>query len=64
MAMHDLNQVSGVVDRVALLVDGELTALGTPEQVLTPQNIKAAYQTEVIAFTHPQTGQHMVVPKE
>jgi iron complex transport system ATP-binding protein len=64
MAMHDLNQVSGVVDRVALLVDGVLTALGIPEEVLTPKNIKAAYQTEVLTFHHSQTGKHMIVPKE
>jgi iron complex transport system ATP-binding protein len=31
MAMHDLNQVSGIADRVALLVDGRLSALGFPK---------------------------------
>jgi len=63
MAMHDLNQVSGVVDRVALLVDGSLRCIGKPEQVLTPENIQDAYQTEVEAFLHPGSGKHYLFPK-
>lgn len=63
MAMHDLNQVSGAVDRVALLVGGRLRSLGTPEQVLTPEHIQEAYQTEVETFSHPGTGKHILLPK-
>jgi iron complex transport system ATP-binding protein len=63
MAMHDLNQVSGIVDRVALLVDGRLQCIGKPEEVLTPENIQAAYQTEVETFSHPRTGKHFLFPK-
>lgn len=63
MAMHDLNQVSGVVDRVALLVGGQLRSLGTPEKVLTPEHIQDAYQTEVETFSHPRTGKHILLPK-
>lgn len=63
MAMHDLNQVSGIVDRVALLVDGCLQAVGKPEQVLTPENINKAYQTEVETFSHPNTGRHYIFPR-
>ena len=64
MAMHDLNQVSGIVDRVALLVDGCLQAVGRPEQVLTPENINKAYQTEVVTITHPSTRRHYIFPRE
>ena len=63
MAMHDLNQVSGAVDRVALLVDGELRSMGEPDAVLTPENIQEAYQTEVETFRHPRTGKHYLFPK-
>lgn len=63
MAMHDLNQVSGIVDRVALLVEGSLRAIGKPEQVLTPENINKAYQTEVETFSHPSTGRHYIFPR-
>lgn len=63
MAMHDLNQISGVVDRVALLVGGVLRSVGKPEEVLTPEHIQEAYQTEVETFLHPQTGKHYLFPK-
>ncbi len=62
MAMHDLNQVSGTADRVALLVDGCLHSTGTPEDVLTPENIKETYQTQVEIFNHPRTGKHFIIP--
>ncbi len=62
MAMHDLNQVSGTADRVALLVDGCLHSTGTPEDVLTSENIKETYQTQVEIFNHPRTGKHFIIP--
>lgn len=62
MAMHDLNQVSGTADRVALLVDGCLHAIGKPEEVLTPGNINETYQTKVESFHNPRTGKHYIFP--
>ena len=64
MAMHDLNQVSGIADRVLLLADGQKKALGTPKEVLTPDNIRNAYQTEIETYTHPKTDKHMIFPAE
>ena len=63
LAMHDLNQVSGIADRVALLKDGSLYKLGAPREVLTPEHIKETYQTEVDTFSHPVTNQHLIFPK-
>jgi iron complex transport system ATP-binding protein len=63
MAMHDLNQVSGTADRVALMVDGRLQAIGSPGAVLTPENIQAAYHTKVESFIHPQTDKYFILPK-
>jgi len=64
MAMHDLNQVSGIADRVMLLANGQMMALGSPKEVLTPENIRNAYQTEIETFTHPKTNKHMIFPAE
>lgn len=64
MAMHDLNQVSGIADRVMLLANGQMMALGSPKEVLTPENIRKAYQTEIETFTHPKTNKHMIFPVE
>jgi iron complex transport system ATP-binding protein len=63
MAMHDLNQISGIVDRVALLVDGKIKVIGKPAEVLTPENIQEAYQTEIEVFHHPRSGKHYLFPK-
>ncbi len=64
MAMHDLNQVSGIADKVALLKEGKLYRLGNPREVLTPEHIKETYQTEVETFTHPNSKQHLIFPKQ
>lgn len=61
LAMHDLNQVAGTADRVALLVDGKLRAEGSPQEVLTAENISAAYQTPVEVLDHPRTGVPFIV---
>lgn len=63
MAMHDLNQVAGYADRVALLVDGKLLAVGRTEEVLTPHNLEAAYNTPIEVLDHPRTGKPFVVPQ-
>ncbi len=44
IALHDLNLVSRYADRVALLLDGRLQALGSPSEVLTPPLLSRAYK--------------------
>jgi len=62
MAMHDLNQVAGITDRVALLIEGRLHKLGTPREVITEENISRAYQTPVEIIDHPQKGIPFIIP--
>ncbi len=63
MALHDLNLVSFVADRVALIVGGKLECVGAPPDVLTAENISAAYQTPVEVVSHPQTGAPVIFPQ-
>jgi iron complex transport system ATP-binding protein len=63
VTMHDLNQVSGIADRVALLNNGQLYQIGKPAEVLTPENIWATYQTAVETLVHPDSDQHLILPK-
>jgi iron complex transport system ATP-binding protein len=63
MAMHDLNQVSSYADRVALLVDGSLAALGKPSEVMTAENIREAYHTPVEIIYHPEYKTPLILPK-
>ncbi len=62
MAMHDLNLVSFYADRVALLVEGELKSIGSPQEVIRAEHISAAYQTPVEIVGHPVTGAPIIFP--
>jgi len=63
MALHDLNLVSFVADRVALIVAGKLQCVGTPPEVLSSENISQAYQTPVDIVPHPETGAPIIFPQ-
>jgi iron complex transport system ATP-binding protein len=63
MALHDLNLVSFFADKVALLVNGEVRCLGTPQEVIRAEHISAAYRTPVEVVPHPVTGAPIVFPQ-
>jgi iron complex transport system ATP-binding protein len=63
MALHDLNLVSFFADKVALLVDGELRYLGTPQEVIRAEYISAAYRTPVEVVPHPVSGAPIIFPQ-
>jgi iron complex transport system ATP-binding protein len=60
--LHDLNLAALYCDRVALLKAGKVLAQGTPGQVLTYVNIKAAYDTEVYIGLNDITGKVHILP--
>ena len=60
VALHDLNQAALCAQRIALLVDGQLLAIGPPEAVLTPELLAHAYGVEVVVTPHPIYGTPMV----
>lgn len=50
---HDLNLAAQYCDRVALLQNGQLLAIGPPTEVITVENIKLAYGAQVFIAPHP-----------
>ncbi len=62
IALHDLNLAARYADRLALLVEGEIKAVGTPRQVLTSEVISAAYHLEVKVVPHPFADVPLVLP--
>jgi iron complex transport system ATP-binding protein len=60
--LHDLNQAALYADRIALLAEGELRAVGTPTEVLTPAHLSAAYGLPISVIAHPTHGQPLVLP--
>jgi len=62
IALHDLNLAARYADRVALMVAGRITALGSPREVLTPDLISHAYCLPVQVVEHPFAGGPLVLP--
>ena len=56
MVIHDLNLASEYCDRLILINQGTVHMQGTPEEVLTFQNIEDVYQTVVVTQNNPLSG--------
>ncbi len=61
LTMHNINLASLYCDRIILLKEGKIVADGSPEQVITPDNIKEVYGCEVAVVSHPANGKPQVV---
>ncbi|MCL4692094.1 MAG: heme ABC transporter ATP-binding protein [Candidatus Hydrogenedentes bacterium] len=59
--LHDLNLAASYADRMLLLNSGKSAALGDPESVLTPENIRTCFGLECVIWRHP-SGCPWVVP--
>lgn len=62
LTLHDLNQAAMYADRIALMGQSRMLAVGTPEQVLSAEQIRLAYGIGVTITPHPVLGTPMVVP--
>jgi iron complex transport system ATP-binding protein len=56
MASHDMNTASEFCDRLILLQGGRIFQMGTPEEVITRENIESVYGCEVWIDQHPISG--------
>ncbi len=63
LSLHDVNQASLWADRIALLAEGRLLAVGPPEAILTVELLERAYRCPVEVERHPTSGAAMVFPR-
>ncbi|MER7410685.1 heme ABC transporter ATP-binding protein [Streptomyces cacaoi] len=63
VVLHDLGQAAAYADRIALLTDGRLTALGRPDRVLDGEVLTGVYGCPVEVLPHPRTGAPLVLPE-
>jgi iron complex transport system ATP-binding protein len=53
---HDVNLAAQNADQILLLYNGKKYAIGTPTEILTPQNIQEVYDVDVWVDQHPHDG--------
>ena len=53
--LHDLNLSACYCSKIILLNKGEIYKVGSPEEVLTYENIEAVYNTKVLVYKNPFT---------
>ena len=58
---HDLNLAAQYASRVAILAGGRIVSIGTPEDVLTRENISTFFGVEVVAQRNAETGRISIV---
>jgi iron complex transport system ATP-binding protein len=63
VALHDLNLVARFADRVALLVEGELRAVGQPAEVLTPELLAQVYRLPLQVLRSAASGRPVIFPE-
>jgi len=50
MAIHDLNLAARYSDRLVMLQDGKIHAVGDPKELLTPENIRTIFGVEAVVM--------------
>ena len=60
MALHDLSLAGRYCDRLALMSNGAIAAEGAPPDVLTPANLRQAFEVETFVESDPVTGRPQV----
>lgn len=63
ISLHDLNLAAMYGDRLALLSEGRLVAVGSAEAVLTADRLSEVYGVPVVVSRHPVYGTPLVTPE-
>ena len=62
VVLHDLNLAAQSGDRMMILKEGQLLAVGTPHEVLTSDMIQLAFEVSTLVMPHPQLSCPLVLP--
>ncbi|MCQ4271808.1 heme ABC transporter ATP-binding protein [Pseudomonas kuykendallii] len=63
LILHDLNLAARYCDRLLLLGDGRPQVLGTPEEVLRAEPLKAVFGLDVLVQRHPERGHPLIIAR-
>ncbi len=59
---HDLNLASRFSDSLVLLDEGQVHTIGSPDEVLTAQNVKEVFKVDAHVDQHPVTNETYIYP--
>lgn len=59
---HDINLAAHYCDRILLLNEGSVHKVGSPEDVVTGENIESVYGCKVLVDKNPVTGKPRITP--
>ena len=62
VSTHDPDHAFLCADRVAMLYDGRLLAIGAPDDAITPRNLGIVYGVDVEVVTLPESGRRVCLP--
>jgi iron complex transport system ATP-binding protein len=60
--LHDVNLAARFADRIMILNDGSVEAIGTPNEVLTPEVLRSVYGLDVTVIRHPVEDCPLILP--
>lgn len=64
MVLHDLNLAARFCQRIVLVNEGRIEAVGTPDEVLVPEILEPVYRIRVDGFDHEGRRQLVFAPEE
>ena len=59
---HEVNLAAEFADRVMLLKDGRVVAIGSPREVLTPELLQKLFGLQILVDAHPLSGAPRITP--
>jgi iron complex transport system ATP-binding protein len=62
VVLHDMNMAARFCDEIIALHSGRLIVRGTPDEVMTPQQLARIYGVEMSVIAHPQTRRPIALP--
>jgi len=62
MVLHDLNLAARYADHLIVMAKGAIVASGAPDEVITVETVRAAFDLESVVIADPVCGSPMVVP--
>ena len=52
MVVHDINMAAAYADTIVAMKNGEIAMIGTPEEIITQENLKTVFNLEAEVLSH------------